>query len=118
MPTTRKHAVSASYEAAERPKTVASQPATEKGPWRSQSSSLMVPTNTSGQTIHSQIFWWSDHALRGPVACAGPLRASWPGHPERLELSKIEPRGRQNPAKFLNFFRKVPIVKIAQKPES
>ena len=33
MPPTRKLAVSACYEAAERPETVASQPATEEGPW-------------------------------------------------------------------------------------
>ena len=35
------------------------------------------------RTMHSQIVWCADHALRGPVACAGPLRASWPGHTER-----------------------------------
>ena len=74
MPATRKLAVSACYEAAERPETVASQPATEEGPWRSQSSSLMVPKNTSGQSMHSRIFWCADDALRWPVACtaAGP----------------------------------------------
>ena len=88
MPATRKLAVSACYEAAERPETVASQPAsqpaTEEGPWRSQSSSLMVPKTTSGQSMHSRIFWCADDAmddaLRWPVACTGPLRASWPGH--------------------------------------
>jgi len=82
MPATRKLDVpaSASYEAAERPETVASQPATEEGPWMSQSSSLMVPKNTSGQSMHSRIFWCADDALRWPVACTGPLRASWPGH--------------------------------------
>ena len=84
MPPTRKLAVSARYEAVERPETVASQPvsqpATEEGPWRSQSSSLMVPKDTSGQSMHSQIFWCADDALRWPVACTGPLRASWPGH--------------------------------------
>ena len=45
MPPTRKCAVSACYKAAERPETVTSQPPTEEGPWRQQSSSLMVLTN-------------------------------------------------------------------------
>ena len=65
----------------------ASQPATncKEGPWRSQSSSLqlVVPTNTSGQNMHSRLFWCADHALRWSVAFTGPLRASWPGHTER-----------------------------------
>jgi hypothetical protein len=61
----------------------ASQPATEEGPWRSQSSSLMVPKSTSGQSMHSRIFWCADDALRWPVACTGPLHTSWPGHTER-----------------------------------
>ena len=86
----------------------ASQPATEEGPWRSQSSSLMVPINTSGQSMHSRIFWCADHALRGPVACAGPLRASWPGHTERWSLSKIVPRGRQNPGQISELFQNGP----------
>ena len=76
MPATRKLAVHACYEAAERPETVASQPAsqpaTEEGPWRSQYSSLMVPKITSGQSMHSRIFWCADDALRWPVACTGP----------------------------------------------
>ena len=108
MPPTGKHAVSASYETAERPKKVASQPATEEGLWRSQSALLMVPRNTSGQSMHSRIFWCADHALRGPVACAGPLRASWPGHTERWSLSKIVPRGRQNPGQISEPFQNGP----------
>ena len=69
-------------------------PATEEGPWRSQSSSLMVPTNTIGWSMHARILWCANHALRWSVACTGPLRASWPGRTGRISGTGARVRAR------------------------
>ena len=59
MPLARNRDMPASHEAAERPETAAadrrptSQPATEEAPWRSQSSSSLVPANASGKSMHA-----------------------------------------------------------------
>ena len=108
-------------------------------------------------------YQWTEHALTNLLVCRScseracglcrPLACLMAWAHRKVELSKIVPRGRQNPAKFtellcdasgvsvqycvcrrgfpgglgqqrvgwaelLNFFRMVPIVKIAQKPES
>ena len=58
----------------------------------------MVPTNTSGHSMHSQIIWCADHALRPgwPVASTGPLHASWPGTQkggvEQIRINKSKKR--------------------------
>jgi hypothetical protein len=70
-------------------------------------------------------YQWTDNALTNLLVCRScseracglckPLACLMAWAHRKVKLSKIVPRGRQ--AKFLNFFRKVPIVKIAQKPE-
>ena len=152
MPRTRNRDVSDSYEAAAWPKTVASQPASNRR--RPLEVAIFIVEGTDK-------YQWTDRALANLLMCrscrcAGGMWLVWaPCVPHGLGTQKggVVPRGRQNPAKFtellcdasgvsvqycvcrrgfpgglgqqrvgwaelLNFFRMVPIVKIAQKPES
>ena len=117
MPPTRNRAVSASYEAAEWPKTVDSQPASHQ---RSPLEVAIFIVDGTGK------YQWPEHALANLLMCRScsevacglcrPLACLMAWAHRKVELYKIVPRGRQSPgAKFLNFFRKVPILKIAQK---
>ena len=53
----------------------------------------MAPKDTSWQSMHPRIFWCADGALGWPVACTGPLRASWPGHKKGGVEQETKKRG-------------------------
>ena len=99
MPTTRKHAVSASYEAAERPKTVASQPASHRR--RPLEVAIFDGTNK---------YQWTEHTLTNLLVCRScsevacglcrPLACLMAWAHRKVELSKIVPRGRKTPMKL------------------
>ena len=88
MPPARKRAVSACCEAAERPETVASQPASCSHRTRPLEVAISIVDGTdkyqwTEHALTNLLIWCADHAPKWPVACTGPLRATWPGHTER-----------------------------------
>ena len=97
VPPTRKGAVSASYEAAERPKTVASQPVSHRRRPLEVAIFIIGGTDKYQQT---------DHALTDLLVCRScsevacgvcrPLACIMAWAHRKVELSKIVPRGNKN----------------------
>ena len=102
MPATRKLAVSACYEAAERPETVASQPASQPASHRRRplEVAIFIVDGTNK-------YQWTEHALTNLLVCRScsevacglcrPLACLMAWAHRKVELSKIVPRGRTTP---------------------